>query len=197
LTQPVEGAVLGKILRAHNPAVETVVMSDKAALASLARDDLSGTRLLSFCSPVIVPADLLKSLPGPSYNFHPGPPDRPGRFPSVFAIYEKSERYGVTVHEMTEQVDAGPIVAAEWFAVPEGADVAALERLALGCLVAIFKRLGAFLAQNPNSLPRVFIPWSGSKRTKAECDSICRITSDMPEAEIDLRKRACGSLLKS
>ena len=81
LTQPAEGAVLGKILRAHNPALETPVISDKAALAELGKTDLGGTRLISFCSPVIVPADILKALPGPSYNFHPGPPDRPGRSP--------------------------------------------------------------------------------------------------------------------
>ena len=89
LTQSAEGAVLGKILREYNPLLHTVVVSDKTALDTLPRDGLANARLLSFCSPVIVPADLLKAFPGPSYNFHPGPPDRPGRFPSVFAIYER------------------------------------------------------------------------------------------------------------
>lgn len=196
LTQPTEGDVLGKILRAHNPSLDTPVISDREALAGLAKEDVAGTRLLSFCSPMIVPADVLKALPGPSYNFHPGPPDRPGRFPSVFAIYEKSERYGVTVHEMTERVDSGPIVAAEWFPVPEAADIAGLEKLALGCLIAIFRRLAPFIALNPTPLPRVYIPWSGTKRTKAQCDSICQLTPDLDDAEIELRKRACGSLLR-
>lgn len=197
LTNPPEAAVLGKILRQHHSELEITVVSDRAALSALPRESLATARMISFCSSVIVPADILAAFPGPSYNFHPGPPDRPGRFPSVFAIYERADRYGITVHEMTEQVDAGPIVAAEWFAVPEEADVVALEKLALGCLVAVFRRLAPFLALNPSPLPRVFIPWSGTKRTKAECDAICRVTPDMPGAEIELRKRACGSLLKS
>ncbi|MGE4065120.1 MAG: formyltransferase family protein [Rhodospirillaceae bacterium] len=189
--------MLGKILREHNPALKTTVIPDKARLAQLPRADLAATRLLAFCSSVIVPADLLAALPGPSYNFHPGPPDRPGRYPSVFAVYEKAERYGVTVHEMTARVDAGPIVAAEWFAIPAAADVVALEKLALGCLVSVFRRLAPFLALNPRPLPRVFIPWSGRARTKAECDEICRVGADMPAAEVALRNRACGSLLRS
>jgi hypothetical protein len=197
LTQAAEGAVLGKILREYNPHLHTAIVSDKAALDALSRDGLAKARLLSFCSSVIVPADLLKAFPGPCYNFHPGPPDRPGRFPSVFAIYEKADRYGITVHEMTEHVDAGPIVAAEWFSVSPEADVVALEKLALESLVTVFRRLAPFLAINPNPLPRVYIPWSGTKRTKAECDTICRITPDLSEAEIALRKKACGSLLKT
>lgn len=197
LTQAAEGAVLGKILRAYNSDLRTIVVSDKTALTALARDSFANTRLLSFCSSVIVPADVLKAFPGPCYNFHPGPPDRPGRFPSVFAIYEKADRYGITVHEMTEKVDAGPIVAAEWFPVPPEASVDDLEELALECMITVFRRLAPFLAVNPSPLPRVYFPWSGSRRTKAECDAICRITPDLNEAEIELRKRACGSLLKN
>jgi hypothetical protein len=196
LTPPAEGAVLGAILTAHNPGLAIAVISDKDALARLADDDLSGTRLLSFCSPLIVPAALLKALPGPSYNFHPGPPNRPGRYPSVFAIYEQAPHHGVTVHEMAEKVDAGPIVAAEWFAVPDNATTVDLDTLALEYLVAVFKRLAPFLAVNSNPLPRIFIPWSGAKRTKADCEAICRVTPDLSESEIELRKRACGSLLR-
>ncbi|MGE3335645.1 MAG: formyltransferase family protein [Rhodospirillaceae bacterium] len=196
LTQPPEGAVLGKILTAHNPDLEIALVSDKAALENLLAEDLAATRLLSFCSPVIVPARLLQALPGPSYNFHPGPPDRPGRYPSVFAIYDQAAHYGVTIHEMTDRVDAGPIVAAEWFAVPAGAALADLEALSLEYLVAVFKRLAPFLALNANPLPRIFIPWSGVKRTKADCEAICQLTPGLSETEIALRQRACGSLLR-
>lgn len=196
LTQPAEGAVLGKILTAHNPDLEIALISEKDALARLAEGDLSGTRLLSFCSPLIVPAALLTALPGPSYNFHPGPPNRPGRYPSVFAVYEQAPHYGVTVHEMIEKVDAGPIVAAEWFAMPPDVTVVDLEMLSLEYLIAVFKRLAPFLALNANPLPRIFIPWSGTKRTKADCEAICRITPDLSETEIEHRKRACGALLR-
>jgi len=197
LTGAAEAVVLSRKLREYNPALRITVIADKAALAALRRDGLSDARLLSFCSPVIVPGELLAAFPGPSYNFHPGPPERPGRFPSAFAIYERATRFGVTVHEMTEQVDAGPIVTADWFAVSEDIDLHGLEKLTLGCAVALFFRLAPFLAVNPKPLPRFYIPWSGVKRTKAQLDAICAITPDLSETEVALRRRACGPFLKA
>jgi methionyl-tRNA formyltransferase len=197
LTQPAEGPVLTKILVAHNPELEITLVSDKAMLARATSGDLATTRLLSFCSSIIVPGELLQTLPGPSYNFHPGPPNRPGRYPSVFALYERAPHYGVTVHEMAEKVDAGPIVAAEWFAVPDEAALVNLEVLSYKYLVAVFQRLAPFLALNANPLPRIFIPWSGTKRTKADCEALCTLTPDLSQEEIELRTRACGSLLKN
>lgn len=187
--------MLSRVLWQHNPDLKITVVPDRAALTKLPAAGLAGTRLVSFCSSVIVPAEMLRALPGPSYNFHPGPPERPGRFPAVFALYERAERFGVTVHEMAAAVDAGPIVAAEWFAVPADADLAALESAALAELVAVFHRLAPFLALNPSPLPRVFIPWSGTKRTKAECDAVCRLTPDLSPDEAALRRRSCGPLL--
>lgn len=196
LTPPAEGEVLAKILKDHNPAAEISQISERAALAELAGKDLSGTRLVSFCSPLIVPPELLQALPGPAYNFHPGPPDRPGRYPSVFAIYEGAAHYGVTVHEMVDKVDAGPIVAAEWFAIPAQATVEDLEALALEQLLRLFHRLGPFLATHTSALPRVFIPWSGTKRTKADCEALCTLPPGLSPEEIALRRRACGTLLR-
>lgn len=197
LTQPADSEILGNILKDHNPSLEIIPVSDRASLDALARTDLSATRLISFCSSVIVPGEMLKALPTPSYNFHPGPPDRPGRFPSVFAVYEKAENFGVTVHEMAARVDAGPIVAAEWFPVPENATVTDLEIRALESLAVLFRRFAPFLALTAGMLPRVFIPWSGTKRSKADCEMICRITPDLTAEDIELRKRACGALLQA
>ena len=198
LTQEADGDVLANVLREFNPRLAKItVVPDKAALDALPLEALAGARLISFCSSVIVPAAILNAFPGPSYNFHPGPPDRPGRFPSVFAIYERAKIFGVTVHEMIAKVDAGPIVAAEWFDLPPDSEVAALELRALGVLFSIFKRLAPFLAMNPSALPRIYVPWTGEKRTKAQCDVICRLTPDLDDDEIALRTRACGTFLRS
>ncbi len=196
LTGETEAPVLTGLLREHNPDLAVTVIGDRTALAALPRAQFAQTRLISFCSSIIVPAGTLAAMPGPSYNFHPGPPERPGRFPSVWAVYERCERYGITVHEMTARVDAGPIVNAEWFAVPDGIDLLELEQLALAHLIAAFRRLAPFLAQNPRPLPRVYIPWSGTKRTKADCDDLCRITPGMSADEIARRRRACGTHLR-
>ncbi len=51
-----------------------------------------------------------------SYNLHPGPlPEWAGLYTPSWALYEGAERYGVTLHRMTPQVDAGPIAFADSF----------------------------------------------------------------------------------
>ena len=197
LTGEVEAPVLSDLLHAQNPALEIRTVIKAGDLAPACAAPVPGTRLISFCSPLIVPGALLSALPGPSFNFHPGPPERPGRYPSVFALYDNAPSFGVTVHEMIAKVDAGPIVAAEWFDLPPDSEVAALELRALSVLFSIFKRIAPFLAMNPSALPRIYVPWTGEKRTKAQCDVICRLTPDLDDDEIALRTRACGTFLRS
>jgi len=51
-----------------------------------------------------------------SFNLHPGPlPRYAGLNALSWAIYNGEKEYGVTLHEMTEQIDAGPIAYQERF----------------------------------------------------------------------------------
>ena len=192
LTGEAEAPVLAEILCLHNPALDVVAATSAAALETACAAAVPGTRLLSFCSPVIVPGGLLQGLSGPSYNFHPGPPERPGRYPSVFALYDNAPRFGITVHEMLASVDSGPIVAAEWFTIPENCDLATLEEITFLELIAAFRRYAPHLAVKAEPLRRQLIPWRGRKTTKADCDALAIITADMDPAEADRRRRACG-----
>jgi methionyl-tRNA formyltransferase len=187
-----EAAFLANILTENNPELVVEVANDPGTLAGLCQTATAGTRLISFCSAVIVPKALLETLPGPSYNFHPGPPERPGRFPAVFAVYEGAERFGITVHEMVAAVDAGPIVAAEWFAVPETCDLSGLETLAFSELLDKFRQLAPFLACIDRPLPRLLVRWSGRKTRLADRDALGRITAEMDPGEVQRRTRACG-----
>ncbi len=192
LTGEVEAPILSGLLRDQNPKLDIIAATSPAALEEAAKTVDSGTRLLSFCSPVIVPAGLLKALPGPAYNFHPGPPERPGRYPSVFALYDNAQQFGITVHEMLASVDSGPIVAAEWFSVPDDCLLQDLEELTLKHLVTAFYRLTPHLANKREPLPRLRYVWSGRKTTKAECDALAVISADMDDVEATRRRRACG-----
>ena len=193
LTGEVEAPVLGELLRSHNRELEVRPVTVAADLAKACAGPTPGTRLLSFCWPVIVPGALLKAMPGPSYNFHPGPPERPGRYPSVFALYDGAQTFGVTAHEMLTRVDSGAIVGVDSFAVAEGADLEALEHLTLMHLLVLFSRLAPHLATDAAPLPQLPIAWTGRKTTKADCDALCVIAPAMDPTEADRRRRACGA----
>ena len=192
LTGEIEAPVLSDLLRQHNAALDVCTVTAAADLGKACIDPRLGTRLISFCTPVIVPGSLLASLPGPSYNFHPGPPERPGRYPSVFALYDDAKNFGITVHEMLASVDSGPIVAAEWFDIVPDADLEWLEQMTLLQLLTLFRKLAPHLATNAAPLPRQLVPWRGRKTTKADCDALCAITADLNPAEAERRRRACG-----
>lgn len=71
---------------------------------------LPEARLISFCSDVIVPQDIIASMKGGCFNFHSGPPERPGYRPYAFALADGDTAFGVTFHRMTAAVDAGTIL---------------------------------------------------------------------------------------
>ena len=192
LTGEIEAQALADELLRHNASLDIVIAHDHVGLALAVEKIGAGTRLLSFCTSVIVPGRLLDALPGPAYNFHPGPPERPGRYPGVFALYDDASQFGITVHEMAPAVDSGPIVTAEWFDVPKDCDLIELESCTLLRLVDVFRRLAPYLASFSQPLPRQDIRWQGRKTAKADCDALCRVTPSMSSEEIERRQRCCG-----
>jgi UDP-4-amino-4-deoxy-L-arabinose formyltransferase/UDP-glucuronic acid dehydrogenase (UDP-4-keto-hexauronic acid decarboxylating) len=66
----------------------------------------------------IIDADVLAAPRLGAYNLHPGPlPERAGLHAASWALYEGADRYGVTLHRMSPQVDAGTIAFADDFAI--------------------------------------------------------------------------------
>ena len=189
-----EAPALARMLRRSHATVPIEAVHDLAALTKAAQP---GARLLSFCSAVIVPAAILQILDIPGYNFHPGPPERPGRYPAVFALFEAAPAFGITVHEMAPRVDSGPIVVVERFDLPPLCDLAALEGLAMTRLAETFKRLAPYFTTVTQPLPHLPMAWQGHKTTKADCEKLCAITPDMDAAEIERRRRCCGTLAAS
>lgn len=192
-----EAKALGHVLCSHNPGLIIQTAPSRKRLDECCASPGSGTRLISFCSPVIVPARHLQAIDCGCYNFHPGPPSYPGRYPSVFALYEGAKNFGVTIHEMVERVDEGAIVSAKWFPVPDACDLETLDTLAFQALVQEFRRLARRLATDPNRLPIKPIGWSGVKRSKADCESLCTLSPLLAEEEQAKRIRACGPHLRN
>ena len=193
LTGETESPILSGELLRYNQSLDIVIAHDQADLTQAANKIDGGTRLLSFCTSVIVPSSLLKDLPGPAYNFHPGPPERPGRYPSVFALFDEAIRFGITVHEMAPSVDSGSIVDTEWFEIPKDCDLTKLESQTLTRLIKAFHRLAPYLAAFSQPLPHLEVSWQGRKTGKSDCDVLCRITPNMSANDVRRRLRACGT----
>jgi methionyl-tRNA formyltransferase len=192
LTGPVEEAALAAVLRNYNSGLAIHVAKSLADLEAIDSNVLRNARLIAFITPVVVPARILDSLGFGAYNFHPGPPHYPGWVPAHFAIYERAKTFGATVHVMTRQVDAGPIVAVEIFDVPPNASIQDLEASAFSQLARLFWRLAGTLATQHEPLPELPVQWSGRKSTRRLYAAMCDIAPDISKEELDRRIEVFG-----
>jgi methionyl-tRNA formyltransferase len=192
LTGPAEMPVLTSALRSRNPGIAIRGVGDAAELSAIEPSLLRRARLIAFVTGTIVPARLLKLLGFGAYNFHPGPPHYPGRYPSHFAIYDRAAFFGATAHVMVESVDAGPIVACKYFPVPAGVSVAQLEALSYAELARLFWNLAERLAGQSAPLDVLPIGWSGTKSSRQSLKAMCELPPDISADELDRRIAAFG-----
>ena len=196
LTGSIEGPHLAQILGQHNPALRVSHVETAEELADVAAEGLGddGRRLVAFCTGVVVPEAVLGSLPGPAYNFHPGPPTFPGSWAAGFALYAGAKRFGATLHVMEKRVDEGAIIAVDWFDVPPNPKLRydELEILAYQGALRLFHAYAAHLAADDAPLAPCGETWSGTKHTKAEAMAMREPPRDAGEDEIRRRFRAFG-----
>ena len=73
--------------------------------------------LISFLNSVYINQQVRKKIKINSYNFHPGPPEYPGFGCYNFALLNKANLYGSTVHEINDKFDNGKILRVNTFKV--------------------------------------------------------------------------------
>ena len=192
LTQREFAGTIARPLQSLAPAVRLQIAATLPELEAALVEGTENTRLVSFGSGVIVPAGILSRLRGPAYNFHPGPPDYPGIFPSVFALYDGAQRFGVTLHEMVALVDSGPIVAVDSFEIAPAWDRLALDTATFAALLQLLERFTPRLADVTTPLPRITEAWRGMRRSRKDFDALCRLPEDATAEEFARRYRAIG-----
>lgn len=191
LTELIEAEALIAILTKCAPSLSVTHVTTRQELASIAQLGLSGKRLVAFCTPVIVPKLILNTLDGPAYNFHPGPPSFPGLFPACFAIYSCSRHFGVTAHEIYENIDEGPIVGVEWTDISLDIDRIHLEAQSHRLIMQLFERLAPKMVKD-EPLSYTGDEWSGYVTRQKDFEDICEISADISLAALELRYRAVG-----
>lgn len=172
-----------------------VILDLAPTLADLDRLLAAGTedtRLLSVGAGFIVPPRILQALGGAAYNLHPGPPEYPGLFPSVFALYDRAARFGITLHEMAGKVDAGPIVAVDTYDLLPSWDRLALDSATFGAMLNMIARLAPALTDISRPLPRLGVAWAGAKKTRKHFDALCALPENADTPEFARRLRAVG-----
>jgi methionyl-tRNA formyltransferase len=188
-----ERCVMGPVLQAYNPLVTLIPIGSSAELADLTSDVLERARLISFVTSIIVPQHILARLGYGAFNFHPGPPRYPGWAPSHFALYEGATEFGATVHVMVEKVDAGPIIDAAVFAIPDDISVVGLEGLAYAHLAKLFWLKARSLATDPQAPPTRPIKWGPRTYSRRLYQAMCDIPPDISRDEFDRRLRIFGA----
>ncbi len=183
---------LGDILKRQDPGVKLTGVSNRTELEAATVNPAPALRLICFCTGVIVPGAVLQRLHGPSYNFHPGPPDYRGIYPAVFAIYNNARQFGATAHEITESVDDGAIVALDLVDMPENIDRLNLEALSRQLVTGLFVRLAPQLIGSGDPLSPVDTQWSGRTWTRKDFDELCLLPDDITAEEFARRHRALG-----
>jgi methionyl-tRNA formyltransferase len=152
------------------------------------------SRLVAFCTSVVVPGGVLATLGGPAYNFHPGPPAYPGKFPAAFALYDGASEFGATLHQMVTRVDSGPIVGVTSFPIPAGAGYPWLTARAHQAVLHLFFHAARDLAHSAAPLPTLPVTWSDRRCSQKALDALLHVTPDIEAEELDRRHRIFGQI---
>lgn len=192
-THQAEQDALSVELHRHNPDLRIIPVRTRADLDGLDPQTLAASRIIGFCTDVVVPARLLAAVGFGAYNFHPGPPAYPGWSPASFAVYQGARRYGVTAHVMAPRIDAGDIVGTNMFDVPAGTDQAGLEQLSYTAAVELFGHFAPHLATSALPLPAIRADWGVRRYTRKDYVDLCTITPDIDGDELARRVTAFGA----
>ena len=98
----------------ENSSYLVAVFDDQDIISESAVAELNFDVLISFLSRRVLKGELLSF---PNINFHPGPPEYPGRGGASFALFEGISDYGATAHQMVSEVDAGGIYQIKRFPI--------------------------------------------------------------------------------
>ncbi len=99
------------VLRARRLGIETLILTSQSSWAELTRSlrqrGVTHVMLLGFMK--ILPVEFVEAWAGKMWNLHPS---LLPEFPGLHAIeksHEAGGRMGVTIHQVTEEMDAGPL----------------------------------------------------------------------------------------
>jgi len=185
-----------EILRSYNLIITLVESSDRFRSIPSALKKWKGDFIFSYRNYWLLPKSLLDSAKILAINFHPGTPDFPGSGSYSWAIYQKAKKFGITVHIMNERFDNGTILKIYEFDIFDGLNVNQLIEMSKEFSVDAF---GSYIKhisiQNYSSILDIAnykspYSWSLNIRKIKDLDRMRRISTNLNEEEIELRRKA-------
>ena len=125
--QPQNSASLASLAVARDiPVLRVRHMYDQRLACSISR--LAADILLVACFPFRIPATLRQLARIACWNMHPAMlPRYRGPAPVYWQIHNRERNTGVTLHEVSDRLDAGDVVAQKSFPLPKGTSAGSLE----------------------------------------------------------------------
>lgn len=144
-------------------------------------DDLAPDILINVNSTVIFPKDLLLTPRQGCINMHPGKlPEYAGLHTHQWALLNDESQFGSTLHWMTPEIDAGPIIYRETFPIGEDDTGLQLFLRAIDTGAQLTMRALRQIADD-NELPR---------KTQDHSNRQVYSTSDLPDGQINWNRPA-------
>lgn len=164
----VDAGFFANQLKQHAPDTLFWHMQSLEQLDETSKTPNVSMRLIAFCTGTVVPRQIIERLDFNCFNFHPGPPERPGYMPAPFALRDGARDYGVTFHYMTPRVDEGDIIQVMRFPITKDQDQEAIETNAYKALLTMVIQRAAQLADIKSRFEPCNINWSGEKTTRQD-----------------------------
>lgn len=155
-------------LKQHAPDTLFWHMQSLDQLEQISKTPDFSMRLIAFCTGTVVTKQIIERLNFNCFNFHPGPPERPGYMPAPFAMRDGAHDYGVTFHYMTPQVDEGAIIQVLRFPITGDQNQEEIETSAYSALLTMVIQRASDLADVDFQFEPCNIKWSGTKTTRKD-----------------------------
>lgn len=121
--------------------------------------------VFNFLSDKILKGPLLKFNP---VNFHPAPPEWPGRGSASYALFHNSKFYGAVAHIIEKRVDAGKILLVKRFPIYAGQPCEEVFRKGKEACLVLFKRIVDYAAKYDSLPPACGERWRRKSGTRKE-----------------------------
>lgn len=151
--------------------------------------------LLNVYSLFIINREALSAARIGSFNMHPGPLPRYAGLNAVsWALYRGERTHGVTIHQMTSEIDAGPIVSQAVFSVEEHDTALSLTGKCVKAGVALIVQLLETASLHPGALPLLPQDLTQREYFGAQVPENGRLSWSRPACEVVNFVRACDFL---